>query len=484
MADERKPDSPVNRRTFLQTSAVAGAALGLSAVSYGKVLGANERIGIAFLGVGGRGQAHLDVISRMRNEGKPVAPVAVCDVWDGQEDEYDQEFGGKVTRRRYAQGLYPSARRIGLKPDDKKHVTKDYRRLLELAEVDVVCIATPDHWHAKMAIDAAAAGKHVFCEKPISRTPDEAHAIVDAMLKCNAVMTVGIQSLADPSWQRANEFIRQGKVGHVSQAQTGVYRNDIRGQWRYYRLTVRMNPNTIDWRMFLGSQFEVVKGIPLAPELPFDRAAFAQWRCHWSFSGGPFTDLLAHQAAHMLAALGVRYPRRVTGAGGIFVEYDGREVPDVATVVADFEEGCQLLLTANLVSSYPVEEAIRGRLGTIKFVKGGFQIIRDDPTRSSGLPARLEKSVEPAETVSIEAPANLTYALWENFLQCVRKRERNTFCPPELAAAALTTVALGQQSYRAGQVLFWNKEMRQAMPNDPGWAAAWEKRSRQGVEES
>src|SRR5215471_15021708 len=103
MSPDRNPDSPVNRRRFLQTSAVAGAALGLSAVSYGRVLGANERIGIAFLGVGGRGQAHLDVISRMRNEGKPVAAVAVCDVWDGQEDEYDQEFGGKVTRRRYAQ---------------------------------------------------------------------------------------------------------------------------------------------------------------------------------------------------------------------------------------------------------------------------------------------------------------------------------------------------------------------------------------------
>src|SRR5688572_29365332 len=101
--------SPVDRRGFIRKTAASGAAIGLGAASYARVAGSNERIGIAFLGCGGRAQAHLDIIRRMRDDRKAVAPVAVCDVWDGQEDEFEQEFGGRVTRRKYAQGLYPSA---------------------------------------------------------------------------------------------------------------------------------------------------------------------------------------------------------------------------------------------------------------------------------------------------------------------------------------------------------------------------------------
>src|SRR5580704_9018582 len=122
----------VDRRGFIRKSAAAGAILGLSAASYSQVKGANERVGVAFLGCGGRAQAHLDVVNRLRDQGKQVATVGVCDVWDGQEDEYVHEFGGRTNKRKYLQGLYPSARKAYLNPDDKKCVVKDYRRLLEL----------------------------------------------------------------------------------------------------------------------------------------------------------------------------------------------------------------------------------------------------------------------------------------------------------------------------------------------------------------
>ena len=97
-----------------------------------------------------------------------------------------------------------------------------------------------------------------------------------------------------------------------------------------------------------------------------------------------FTDLFVHQTTHMIAAMGVRYPARVVGGGGLYLEYDGRDVPDVATIVADYDEGCQLMVTATMINAYPIEEVIRGRLGTIKFVKGGFQIIKDDPSGAAG----------------------------------------------------------------------------------------------------
>jgi predicted dehydrogenase len=461
--------SKVHRRDFLKTTAAGATALSLSAASARRVHGANERIGVAFLGVGGRCQAHLRLINKLRDENKGVQPVAVCDVWDG-----NQEKG--VDR-----GLYPSAEKVGLKPGDTTHVTKDYRKVLELKEVDVVCIATPDHWHAKMSIDAAKAGKDVYCEKPMTKTIDEAHAVVDAMQKYNRIMTVGVQSMADPTWTTACELIKSGKIGHVAQAQTSYYRNSDLGQWRYYKLTRDMTPKTVDWDMFLGHQFSVVDGVPLGPKIPFDRAVYGQWRCYWPFGGGMFTDLFVHQTTHMITAMGVRYPARVVGAGGLYLEYDGRDVPDVATIVADYDEGCQLSVTATMIAAYPVEEVIRGHLGTIKFVKNGFEIFPENPKGSPGIPARLEKSVS-GQFVDCHPPTGRdadTEALWMDFLSCVRDRKRQTLSSPELGAAAFTTVSLGVHSYRYGQVLFWDKETRKPAPADNTWATRWEKRSKQ-----
>jgi predicted dehydrogenase len=471
-----KQKSNVNRRDFLKAGAVGAAAVSLTAASYDRVYGSNDRIGVAFLGVGGRCQAHIDVINNLRRQGRAVAPVAVCDVWDGN---MEVERGGR--------GLYPSARKCGLREDDRAHVTKDYRRLLELREVDVVCIATPDHWHAKMSIDAAAAGKDVYCEKPMTKTIEEAHAVVDAVRRNNRVMTVGVQSMADPTWRTANEMIRRGDIGHVCQAQTSYYRNYIGGQWRYYRLTRDMTPRTVDWDMFLGHQFSVFPGVPLAPRMPFDRAIYGQWRCYWNFGGGMFTDLFVHQTTHMIAAMGVRYPSRVTGGGGIYLEYDKRDVPDVATIVADYDEGCQLVVTATMINDHPIEECIRGRLATMRFVNRrltengrqrnefGIEILPQNMRSGPGVPRRLEAMQGrfiPGGLRGLD-----TEALWNNFLECCRSRTHETMSTPELGAAAFTTVNLGVQSYRRGQVLFWNKEHRQSSVADSSWATRWELRS-------
>jgi predicted dehydrogenase len=463
--------TPVNRRDFLKTSAAGATALSLTAASAGRVHGANERIGVAFLGTGGRCQAHIEVINKLKKDNQGVEPIAVCDVWDGNKEVY--RGGGR--------GLYPSAEKCGLKADDKVHVTKDYRRLLDLKEVDVVCVATPDHWHAKMTIDAAAAGKDIYCEKPMTRTIAEAHAVVDALRHSNRVMTVGVQSLSDPRWRTAYDLIRNGKIGHVVQGQTSYYRNDNRGQARFHMLTRDMNPKTIDWDMFLGHAFHLFPGEPLAPKMLFDRAVFGQWRCYWPFGSGFFTDLFVHQTTHLIVAMGVRYPARVVGTGGIYLEYDGRDVADTGTIIADYDEGCQFMVTATMLNRYPIEEVIRGHLGTIKFVKDGFEIIPDDPRRGPGGARALEEAIH-GEYVDCHPPKGRnadTAALWQDFLNKVRDRNRETLCPPELGAAAFTTVAMGVQSYRQGQVLFWDKNRRQAVLADGSWAKNWEERSHQ-----
>src|SRR6476469_93451 len=151
--------------------------------------------------------------------------------------------------------LYPSAERCGLHLNDKDHVTKDYRKLLESKDIDAVVIGTPDHWHAKMSIDAMEAGKDVYCEKPMTHTIEEARKVAETVKKTKQVFTVGVQSTADPSWRMANELITAGKIGKVMQGQTSYYRNSGMGQWRYYGLTEDMNPKTVDWKMFLGTEF-------------------------------------------------------------------------------------------------------------------------------------------------------------------------------------------------------------------------------------
>jgi predicted dehydrogenase len=474
-----------NRRTFLQSTAAAAAttALALDAKTYAQAPGANERIGIAFLGVGGRCQQHIDVILAMQRENnRNVVPVAVCDVWDG-----DAQLGRRPDGGFNGRGLFPSARRCGLNVDDRVHVNKDYRRILELREVDAVCIATPDHWHARMCIDAANAHKHIYCEKPMTKTIHEAHAVVDAARRNNVVMTVGVQWMADPSLRRANEMIRRGDIGHVAQAQTSYYRNSLVGQWRYYPLTTSMNPTTIDWDMFLGHRFHVEEGVPLSTPRPFDRALYAQWRCYWDFGGGMFTDLFVHRVTRLISAMGVRYPARVVGGGGLYLEYDGRDVPDVATIVADYEEGCQLVITATMINDYPIEEVIRGRSATVKF--GSKPIMRNGmPAADWGYDVIPQTAANrPAQGRAPQGDAvwhgggmsesDSGRPLWENFLACVRANNRETFCTPDLGAAAFTTVNMGVQSYRQGKVLFWDREHRRPADGDASWATRLERRS-------
>jgi predicted dehydrogenase len=472
----------VNRRAFLATSAAAGAALSFPASSYARVQGANEKIRIAFLGVGGRCQQHIDVILEMKQKGLPVEPIAVCDVWNG-----DPELGSKKGR-----GLYPSAKRCGI-PESagKDQVSKDYRTILDNKNVDVACIATPDHWHAKMAIDAMERGKDVYLEKPMTKTIAEAIAVVDSAVKTGRTVTVGVQSMADPTWRAAYEYIREGNIGHVFQGQTSYYRNYIGGQWRYYPLKKDMTPDTIDWDMWLGHKFQTVSGEgalgPTPKEMPFDRAVWAQWRCYWPFGGGMFTDLFVHQTTHLIAAMGVRFPARVVGGGGIYLEYDGRDVPDVATVVADYDEGCQVIISATMCNDTQLGEVIRGRLATLKFTGGGdymkgFEVYGQNIAGGPVKPKSPDGTEKPVHTYTNPKTGNATYALWENFLECCRiadkTKRRETLSTPELGAAAFSTVNMGVLSYRFGKAFHWDKEKRAPKDADAGWAAQWEARSK------
>lgn len=439
MSKERFP----RRRFVSQLAGVpATGALVLPAVISAR--GVNERLRVGFIGTGGRANTHLRIIIAKQQAGQGVEAAAVCDVY-----RLHREWA--VDRIAKAVGRTPLA-------------FDDHRELLAQADVDVVCIATPDHWHARQTLDALTAGKHVYCEKPMTHTIAESLAVLETWEKSGRVMQVGVQRASDPRWQAAYRFLCEGKIGKVVQIQTEYYRNSRVGQWRYYRLTREMTPQNINWRRFLG----VDEG--LAPPMPFDRALFAQWRCYWAFSHGIFSDLFVHRITWMLLATGLRWPRRVVAGGGIFMEYDGREVPDTATLIADYDEGVQLLVTATMLNAHPLEHCIRGFLGTIRFdlAADGFDVFPERPQITGTY--QFEE-----EHVTVPRPEDDTEAHWDNFLQAIRENNpRLCTNPPDVGAAATVTALMGAASYRSGKVLEWDANLRQVKESGPEYAAQWE----------
>ncbi|MEM6979564.1 MAG: Gfo/Idh/MocA family oxidoreductase [Planctomycetota bacterium] len=439
------------RRQFVG-AAVATAAATTSIARQSQAADKNERMRIGFIGPGGRGfGAHVKTLCKLANAGRAVDLVGVAEVYQQQREKVcshiEKETG--VTPTPYV----------------------DYREMIERENLDAVCIGTPDHWHHKQTFDSLEAGLHVYCEKPMTKTVEEAFSVVDAWKASGKVMQVGVQSTSLPVWNEVNALLRQGKLGKVLGFQTEYFRNSDVGQWRYYKLDASMTPSSIDWSRWLGTEHD------LAEDRPFDREVYKQWRRLWPFGSGMFTDLFVHRTTSMLKATGLRLPARVVGAGGIYLEYDGRDVPDVATVVADFNEGVQGLITATMCNEASrVQQLIRGHYGTFTFGNGekftGFDFI---PERGPVTHVRQEQ--ERIDTAPID---NTTQAHFGNWLDACEAGDP-TLCnnQPDLGAAAMAVVNLGAQSYRAGKVFFVDQD-RQILTTDPGWAAKWEQRSAQG----
>jgi predicted dehydrogenase len=449
--------SDLSRRTFIKNTAAATAvAMAAPTVLKAKPVASptespNEKLRLGFIGVGGRAQQHLNSAISLQKEGK-VEIAAVCDVFN----RHRQEAADKVY-------------------EGTKHKPKeiaDYRELLSDRSIDAVCISTPDHWHAKQSLDAFKAAKHVYCEKPMTHSVEEAIAVHNAWKKSGLVMQVGVQSTSLPVWKDVNKRLCDGQLGKVLMYQTSYFRNSDMGQWRYYDLTKDMTPKNIDWKMFLGTEFG------LAPDMPFDREKYHQWRCYWDFGAGMFTDLFVHRTTAMLKATGLRFPGRVVGAGGIYFELDNRDVPDVATVVADFPEGVQGLVTATMCcDKTPVLQTIRGHFGSFELGNGeeisGYDFVAERPEVTH---IRNLKS----ERYEVEGLKNSSLTHFTNFVEAAKSgKPEDVNCSPELGAAAMVIVKLGSRSYREGKAFHFDGEKMLVSDGDTSWAQRWEKMSKE-----
>ena len=456
----------LSRRSFLGASSLAAAGItasaGITAASARAVAAdPNSRIRSGFIGPGGRGfKAHVNKLAKLRKDGAKIDLVAVSEVYKNQEDKvcaFIKEETGT---------------------DPKRYV--DYTDLLADKDVDAVCIGTPDHWHHRQIVDSLKAGKHVYAEKPMTKTVEEALDVVKLWRETGLVMQVGVQSTSLKVWDQARELIEAGKLGKVLGFQTEFFRNSSVGQWRYYKLDPAMSPTTIDWKRWLG----VDAG--LAPLMDFDRALYAQWRCYWPFGSGMFTDLFVHRTTAMLKATGLRFPARVVGAGGIYLELDSREVPDVATVVADYQEGCQGLITATMCNERSrIKQVIRGHNGTFEFGNGeeftefAFLAERPQVTFDSTIEDEVIKTDLSADELQKNDTTTLHFQNWLDAMQAGKPEMCNN--TPDLGAAAVTTVILGAMSYRQGKVFHFDAASGKYSDGNPGWAKQWEALSKSGA---
>jgi len=420
------------RRKFLGQASLAAAALGpagraaaqtstsikpgISARTAARVVGANDRVNVGIIGTGGMGTVHLRAFMSQGEEDKDIQVVAVSDIYT-------------VRKQR--------AREIAKLTD--KDVHHDYRDLLARNDVDAVLVAAPDHWHGQIALDALAAGKDVYLEKPMTHTIGEARLVVEATKKYGRVLQVGAHGMSAAGTTKARELIEQGEIGELLWAQATSARNSTTGEWNY-RIEPEGTPQTIDWKRWLGP----------APGRPFSAERYFRFRKYWDYSGGIATDLFYHSLAPIVYAMGAQFPIAVNACGGIYVQKD-REVPDTYSTTIEYPNFYIDMSgsMANAAANRHHRTAIYGHKGTILFERGQIHVLpeylgRETETRARQSPEPKVYELPPAGKLR-DARSPHT----DNFFSCVRSRKQPNM-PAELGYRVLVAINLGVRAYREG----------------------------------
>ncbi|HEV3003846.1 MAG TPA: Gfo/Idh/MocA family oxidoreductase, partial [Pirellulales bacterium] len=281
-----------SRRAFV----AGGAATTLSAAAYGRVLGANDRVGVGFIGYGLIGKRH---VIDFREQGDADL-VAVAEAHRGRLDEAREFIGGPV--RPFA----------------------DFRRLLDDRDVQAVVVSTPDHWHALMTMLACAAGKDVYVEKPLTLFVREGRWMIDVARRTGRVVQVGTQQRSGMHYRRARELLAAGKLGRVVSVRMSAFRNIMPG---YGSPADCEPPDDLDWEMWLGP----------APKRAYNpNRGLYHFRWFWDYSGGQMTNLGQHALDIVHWFLDVQAPSAVSGAGGRFCLADNGETPDTQDAIVEY----------------------------------------------------------------------------------------------------------------------------------------------------
>jgi predicted dehydrogenase len=388
----------MQRRTFLVSGAIAAPLL------------ADETVRVGVIGAGGRGRF---LIEQYKEIGAHVA--AVCDVY---EPHLDRGLAAANTgAARYT----------------------DYRRLLEDKSLHAVVIATPDHWHARMAIDAVDSGKDVYLEKPLAHKIDEGFALVGAVRRTRRILQVGTQRRSAELFQQARDYASASHLGNVRLV-TSMWLNHQSG------LAMRKLEGPLDWKQWLGT----------APPREMDPVRFFNWYYFWDYSGG----LLVGQAAHIVDAIqwymNSREPLAVTCTGGR-TNLEGAEVPETASLVIEYPENYLATFTLGY-------QAMRYNAFNDQIVQFHGSRARLDLGRESYSLYPQSDAVEMKPSVELKRPGSFgpaTRAHIRNFLECIRTRQEPN-APVEAGQATNIVLCMAMESLRTGRRLRWDGRSRLA----------------------
>jgi predicted dehydrogenase len=421
--------SRINRRDFTTTVAAAGALAALPASA--RALGANDRVRLGFIGVGNRGDQLLDGFLPH----KDCEVVAISDVYEPYLEPANQKVGGKAK-------FY-----------------HDYRKLLDHEGLDAVVIATPDHWHALMFVDACKAGKDVYVEKPLSLTIGEGRRMVEAAKTAKRITQVGLHRRSSEFITDAVKLIRDGAIGKVTMAKSYHHRNE--SPMGIGKPADCEPPPGLDWQFWLGPA-RAVKYNP-------NRCLY-KFRWFYDYSGGQLTNFGTHYLDVIQWALGQDAPKSVCALGGKYVMEDNREIPDTMEVVWEYD-GClatfsQINANAAAGNLKGVEMEFRGTTGTMYLHEGrGYEIVPES-VRTEELPAlspikRKENAEQGRATKLARKPetgkkgSSDTTAHARNFLDCVKSRVE-THCPVETGHRSTSATLLAKIALQRKRLLMWD----------------------------
>jgi predicted dehydrogenase len=429
----------ITRRDF------ARGATFSTALSYSRILGANDRIHMGYIGLGNRGDQVHDAFLEFGDQ----QTAAVCDLRDDYMNFAIQK--SRVTPRKF----------------------QDYRKLIEDKEVDAVVVATPDHWHALMLIDACNAGKDVYVEKPLSLTVVEGRKMVETAERTKRVVQLGTNRRSWKSYQEAVEFVKSGGIGHVTVAKAYHLKNEWPNGLGH--AGAERKPSEQEWDQWLGP----------APKMPYDpNRAWYNFRWFYDYSGGQLTNFGVHFLDAMRWCIGKDAPRSVTAIGGRYAGIeDNREIPDTLEVLWDFGGTlmvfCQYNANAAPGNIKNSEMELRGTKGTMYIRNSGWEVVPEEigdgyvgyeggigygnPLRRQGDGAR-RKTLIPARTEGGTASYDTT-AHARNFLDCMRTRGK---CNADIVTGHLSTSAtlIGNIAHKTHSMLEWDAQTEQ-FPNSP-----------------
>ena len=417
----------------------------------GRAIGANDRIILGFIGMGGQGtNGHLrGFVDDGLNRNTKV--VAACDPYD----PYNV---------RAADIIKKAADKGG---DANPFTTRDYTKILSRKDIDAIMIATPEHWHSQIAIHAMQAGKHVYIEKPLSRYLDEAFQVHDTAVATKRVVQVGSQGCSDVRWHAAAKAIKDGRIGTLVMGQGSYCRNNPKGEWNY-EIHEGIGPANFDWNLWLGSaprRAWTFEGYAKDGD-QFARtdsgARFRRYRKYTDYSAGIMGDLMPHKLHPFLIASGnPEYPTRVTALGtntvhGPGTKHNDREVSDTIQVLAEFPSGWSMLFVGSTVNEQGLQDMIRGDKGTVYF-GNGVEVKIERPYAEDYEGGKVDTN-DPA--LAKYAPFENIPAHEKNWLDCIRKGDVMTNCNIDLATKVQTIISLAEMSERKGKAVSFDAKTR------------------------